>query len=97
MSALGRPRLRPEMEMAREEVPGHSAWGDKWKISNKVQIFFATGDLPVERLLQNRNGSISRKLLALQHQTHLGKKRAMGGWHWGQRRKWEEGRFQGRE
>lgn len=32
-----------ETEMARGQVLGHSAWGDEWKVSNRVQICFARG------------------------------------------------------
>lgn len=35
--------LLHEIEMARGEVPGHSAWGDTGRISNRAQIRFATG------------------------------------------------------
>lgn len=71
--------------------------GDKWKISNRFQILFATGDRPVERLLRQRNGSISRNFfLHFSIKLTLGRGQR-GALHWGQRRKREDGRFQGRE
>jgi len=47
--------------------------GDKWKISNRFQILFATGDRPAERLLRERNGSISRNFLHFSIKLTLGR------------------------
>lgn len=64
----------------KREVPGQSAWGDKWKISHGIRNCFATGDPPVERLLRNRNGSISRNFLHISIKLTLGR-----GGQWGPR------------
>lgn len=69
----GRAHPCPEGETAREEAQGHSAWDYKGKISCAVLISFATGHLPVGRLLGNTNGSISRNFL------HVSSKLTLGG------------------
>lgn len=69
----GRAHPCPEGETAREEAQGHSAWDYKGKISCAVLISFATGHLPVGRLLRNTNGSISRNFL------HVSSKLTLGG------------------
>lgn len=89
--------LRPEVEMVREEVLGHPAWGDKWKISNRVQIFFATRTPLAGRLLGNRNGSISRNFLHFSIKLTLGRKGQWAGLALRTEEEREEGRFQGRE
>lgn len=67
----------------KREVPGQSAWGDKWKISHGIRNCFATGDPPVERLLRNRNGSISRNFLHISIKLTLGRGGGSGGPAWG--------------
>lgn len=47
--------------------------GGKWKVSNRFQILFATGGQPVERLLRERNGSISRNFLHFSVKLTLGR------------------------
>lgn len=51
---------------------GTLCWGDKREIGNRVPIFFATGDPPVESSLQNRNGGISTHFLHFSIKLTLG-------------------------
>lgn len=76
----GRAHPCPEGKMAREEARGHAAWYEG-KISRVDPISFATGHLPVGRLLRNTNGSISRNFLRVSSKLTLGRRgqRAGGG------------------
>lgn len=92
----GKAHLRPEVETAGEEVLGSSAWGDKRKTSDELQVSFVTGTDLLEDCFGAETAA-SQELPALQHQTHLGKERAGAGLAWGTQEEGAGGSFQRRE
>lgn len=94
--ALGRPHLRPETGTAREQVPGPSAWVASGKSATGFRFSLPPGTGLLKDCFGKETAASQETSCTSASNSPWGEGNE-GFCIWGQRRKKEDGRFQGRE